>query len=70
MNPFVLWRKQLAAKAEAAQIAAGDPYADLDEVRALESSRGVHFLRDGGRVVGLPKGEPEDRTDLFGDSGQ
>ena len=52
MNPIVQLRKVLAVKAEAAQIAQRDPYADLAEVVAVERARGTHFLRDGAHHVG------------------
>ena len=51
MNPFIALRKQAAALEEARQVAEGDPYADLGDVLNAEQSRGLHFERDGARVV-------------------
>jgi hypothetical protein len=50
----LLQRLKAAARArtEAAQIAAGDPYADLEEAAFEERQRGEHFDRDGVRRVG------------------
>lgn len=52
MNPFIALRRRIAAQKEAAQIAAGDPYADLEEAVELERGRGMSFIRDGARQVG------------------
>jgi hypothetical protein len=48
---FARLRTRLAAREEARQIAAGDPYADLEEVYGLEQRRGIRF-KDGARIVG------------------
>jgi hypothetical protein len=52
VNPFIELRKRLATERAAAQIAARDPYADLEDVMRLERGRGISFVRDGARIVG------------------
>jgi hypothetical protein len=58
----LLQQMKVAARArrEAAQIASGDAYADLDDVFAAEQGRGEHFFRDGVRLT-QPVGESANR---------
>lgn len=68
MNPFIELRKKAAARKEAEQIANKDPYADLGEVFSSEQGRGVHFQRDGARIVSPgPLGSADNVNELTPD---